>query len=175
MKALINFFPVILFFVVYKFCDIYYATAVMIVASLLQALFYLVKNRKLDLPCIITLIVVTLLGSITLIMRNDLFIKWKPTVVFLSFAILLASAQFIWKKNPMAALMGNNISLPENVWNKINLSWILFFILMGTVNLYIIYTYNTDVWVNFKMFGVLGSTLIFTIIQAIYIAKHTDR
>ena len=174
MKSLINFLPVILFFAVYKFYGIYYATAIMVVVSLLQVLFHLGKNRKLDLPSVITLVVVTLLGSATLIMRNELFIKWKPTVVFWSFALLLMATRFIWKKNPAAALMGNKISLPETMWNKINLSWMLFFIVMGAVNLHIIYTYSTDVWVNFKLFGVLGGTLIFTTMQAIYIAKHTN-
>ena len=172
ISLIIKSLPIILFFTLYKFYNIYYATLAMIAASALQTLFYLLKDRRFDPQSAITLVVVILLGSATLLLRNELFIKWKPTVVFWIFSIIIISAQVIWKKNFIKTLMQDNISLPEQIWNNLSYGWAVFCLLMGIINLYVAYRFDTNTWVNFKVFGTLSCTIIFGIIQSWYISKH---
>ena len=145
---------------------------VIIAASLIQAGAFWLKHRRIELSHSITLILVLTLGAATVLFKNEMFIKWKPTAVYWIFALILLGSQFIGSKPAIEHLMGNKIALPKEAWQKLNFSWTLFFIVMGTVNLYVAYNFNTDVWVNFKMFGALGGTLIFGILQSLYMARY---
>jgi intracellular septation protein len=172
MKLLFDFFPIILFFGAYKFYGIYIATIVAMIASLLQVGYFWFRHGKVEISHIITLVLILTLGAATIFLHNELFIKWKPTAVYWAFATLLLGSQFIGTKTFIQRLMGDKISLPQSVWQRLNTSWMLFFFCMGGINLYVAYNYTTDTWVNFKLFGTLGGTIIFGILQSLYMVKY---
>lgn len=172
MKLLFDFLPVVLFFITYKAYDIYTATLVIMVALSIQTTIFWIKHKKIDFNHTITLVLVMILGVATLIFKNEIFIKWKPTAINWTFAVLLLGSQFIGTKTIIQRLMGNKITLPEIVWTRLNMSWAIFFIVSGIANIYVAYNFSTATWVNFKVFGVLGGTLAFGIAQSLYLAKH---
>lgn len=172
MKFLFDMFPVILFFVAFKFWGIYPATAVAIGATLLQIGWLIFKKRKIEPMLWVSLGVIVVFGGATLLLQNETFIKWKPTVLYWLFAAALGIGALIFKKNLIRAMMGKQVTLPEPVWAKLLLSWIAFFIVMGVLNLYVAFNYSTDTWVNFKLFGGMGLMLLFVIGQALMLAKH---
>jgi intracellular septation protein len=172
MKLLFDFFPILLFFLGYKFYGIYTATIIAMAASLLQVGFFWFKHRKVEITHTITLILILVLGTATLFSQNTMFIKWKPTAIYWVFSLLFLGSQIIGAKPFIQRLMDNKITLPQNVWQRLNLSWALFFGCMGGVNIYIAYQFSTDIWVNFKLFGTLGSTVVFGILQSLYMAKY---
>ena len=172
MKMLVDFFPIILFFTAYKFFGIYTATAVAMAASLLQVLYSWFWHHRVEAMQVITLVVIMLLGSVTLLLHNIMFIKWKPTVIYWIFALMFLLTQFIGNKTLLQRMLGTKITLPVTVWNRLNISWAVFFAAMGIANLYVVYNYSTNTWVNFKLFGTLGLTVLFVIIQSFYMAKY---
>ncbi len=171
MKALNDFLPIILFFVVYKMYDIYTATAVAIIAAILQAAFYYGKHRKLEKMHLINVGVLVLFGGATLLFQNEAFIMWKPTVINWLLAAVLLGSHFIGEKTVMQRLMDGTLTLPQTIWSRINISWILFFLLSGALNIYVAFNYDTDTWVNFKLFGMLGITVAFMIAQGLYLSR----
>lgn len=172
MKLLFDFFPILLFFIAFKLFGIFIATAIAMIASLLQVSIYWFKHRRFELMQIITLVCVILLGGATLLLHNELFIKWKPTAIYWVFALLFLTTQFIGNKTLVQRLMEEKIELPHATWQKLNISWFVFFILMGIANIFVAYHYSTNIWVNFKLFGSLGLTICFVLVQSLYIAKH---
>lgn len=172
MKFLVDFFPILLFFIVFKFYGIYAATAAAILASLATVLYSYFFNKKVDSLQWITLLVILLLGGATLFFHNELFIKWKPTVVEWAFALVFLGSQFFSEKNLTQRMLEAQVYLPAHLWRRLNFSWVIFFTAMGAANIYVLSHYTTNVWVNFKMFGLLGLTTVFVIGQACYIAKH---
>ena len=171
MKALNDLLPIILFFVAYKMYDIYVATAVAIAAAVIQAGLFYGKHRKLEKMHMINVGFLTLFGGATLLFQNEAFIMWKPTVLNWVFAAILFGSHFIGKQTIMQRMMGSSISLPQQAWSKINISWALFFIFSGVLNLYVAFNYDTDTWVNFKLFGLMGLTLLFIVAQGVYIMR----
>ncbi len=172
MKLLLDFFPIILFFIAAKVYDIYVATAVAIAASIIQVAYLYFRNGRVEKMHLITLAAIVILGGSTLLLQDEQFIKWKPSVVNWLFAIVFIGSQFIGERPVIQRMMGNNFMLPNTMWTKLNLIWAAFFIFLGVANLYVAYNFDTDTWVNFKLFGMLGLTLIFIIMQTIYISKH---
>jgi intracellular septation protein len=174
MKFLFDLFPVILFFVAFKFFGIYTATAVAIAATFLQIGWVWFRHRKVDNMLWVSLGVITVFGGATLLLHDETFIKWKPTVLYWLFAATLLIAQFAFRKNLIRAMMDKQVTLPEPVWRKMLLSWAGFFSVMGVLNLYVAFNYPTDIWVNFKLFGGMGLMLVFIVLQALVLAKHMD-
>lgn len=179
MKFLFDFFPIILFFIVFNSYDdqmdgVIAATKVMIAASALQISLYWLKHRKFENMHLVTLALVVVLGGATIYFRNADFIKWKPTAVNWLFALAFLGSQYIGKKSLLKRMMDKNISLPEHVWIKLNYAWVIFFTLMGVVNLYVAFNYSLDTWVDFKTFGMLGFTFAFVILQAVYMARYVS-
>ena len=172
MKFLFDMFPVILFFAAFKFYGIYTATAVAIAASFAQIGWVWFRHRKVEPMLWVSLGVITVFGGATLILQNENFIKWKPTVLYWLFSAALGGAALFFKKNLIRSMMEKSVALPEPIWGKLLISWVVFFIVMGVLNLYVAYTYSTDTWVNFKMFGGMGLMLVFMIGQALLISKH---
>lgn len=172
MKLLFDYLPIILFFVAFKMYDIYVATAVAIVSSLAQVAYLWLRHHRIENIHLITLAVIVVLGGITLIFRNEKFIMWKPTVVNWLFAVVFTGSQFIGKKPIIQRMMGGSFTLPDVMWKKLNLMWAGFFVFLGVVNLYVAYNFDTNTWVNFKLFGMLGLTLLFIVIQTLYISRH---
>jgi len=172
MKLLFDFLPIALFFLSYKFYGLYVATKVMIVASLLQTGTFWLKHRRVELTHGVTLVLVLILGAATLFFHNEIFIKWKPTAVYWIFALLCLGSQVIGTKPLLERLMGGKVTLPKAIWHRLNSSWAVFFICMGSINLYVAYHFNTSSWVTFKLFGILGGTILFVILQSIYMGKY---
>ena len=172
MKLLFDFLPIFLFFIAYKLYDIYTATIVAIVASCLQVAFFWIKYRRVETMHIITMVLIVVLGGATLIFKDETFIKWKPTGVNWMFGIAFIASQFIGKKTILERMMGTSIKLPAQIWTRLNTAWALFFIFLGVINLYVAYNYDTDTWVNFKLFGMMGLTIIFIILQSVYLSRH---
>ena len=172
MKFLFDFFPIVLFFIAFKMGDIYIATITVIVASAAQVLWSRYKTGRFEKLPLITLGTIVVLGGATLFFKNELFIKWKPTALYWVLALALVISQFIGNKPLMQRLLEQNVVLPTKIWHQLNLSWALFFAAMGIANLYVVYHFNTDTWVNFKLFGTLGLTLVFIVLQGFYMAKY---
>ncbi len=170
---LFDLFPVVLFFIVYKTYDIYMATAVLIAASLLQTVAFRLKRGHFEKAHLITLVLVCLFGGATLLLHDEMFIKWKPTVINWLFAAAFLGSQFIGKRNLIERMMGDHMTLPRRIWTQLNLAWSIFFIFLGFANLFVVYTFDTDTWVNFKLFGLLGLTFLFVIAQSFYVARHS--
>jgi intracellular septation protein len=173
MKLLFDVFPVVLFFVAYKLFDIYVATATAIAASFLQIGWLKFRKRKVDRMLWISLAVITLFGGATLFLANETFIKWKPTVLYWVFAAVLTGG-IAFRKNFIRAMMEHQMALPDEVWGRLRTSWIVFFVLMGALNLYVAYNYSTDAWVNFKLFGGIGLMIVFVLLQALMLSKHVQ-
>jgi intracellular septation protein len=175
MNLLFDFFPILLFFIVYKLFNIYIATGVAMTAAFIQVISHRIKCNHFEPLHIVTLVIILFLGGATIIFHNAMFIKWKPTAVYWLFALCFLSTQFIGNKTLAQRMMDSKLTLPKLIWNRLNLSWIVFFITMGIANLYVVYNFSTNAWVNFKLFGALGITVIFVILQALYIAKYTEK
>lgn len=174
MKLLFDFFPILLFFICYKFFGIYAATAVAMFASLFQVIFHRLKYQHYEKMHLISLSLIMVLGGATLFFHNPWFIKWKPTGIYWLSAIVFFGSSFIGKKPLIQKMMEENVSLPQIIWGRLNTAWAIFFIIMGALNIYVAYNYNTDFWVNFKLFGGAGLTLLFVFFQAIYLTRHVE-
>ncbi len=173
MKFLFDLFPVILFFIAFKFAGIYAATAVAIAASVGQVGWLKWRGRKVDNMMWMSLGIVVVFGGATLLLHDETFIKWKPTVLYWLFGASLLGAQF-FGRNLIRSMLGAQVSMPEAVWSRLNWSWILFFVFMGAANLYVAFNYSTDTWVNFKLFGGMGLMLVFVVLQALYLARYME-
>ncbi len=171
MKLLFDFFPILLFFISYKWLGIYIATAVTIVASILQVGWIYYRYRKLEPVHLITLASVVILGGATLLFHNELFIKWKPTAIYWLMALAFLISHFM-QKNLIYRMMSSQIELPKKIWKTLNLCWVAFFVFMGALNIYVVYHFSTNTWVDFKLFGTLILTLIFGVGQALYLSQH---
>ena len=172
MKLLIDFFPILLFFVAFKVWGIYEATAVAIVATIVQIAYLRFKHGKVEPMQWVSLIVIVLFGGATLLAHDENFIKWKPTVLYWLMGGALLVGQLIFRKNFIKSLMGAQMQLPDPVWNTLNWAWTAFFAVMGVLNIWIAFNFDTDTWVNFKMFGGLGLMLLFVIAQALYLSRY---
>jgi intracellular septation protein len=172
MKLFFDLFTVALFFVVYKWHGMYYAVAAAMLAYSLQILVTFCKHRSVDKMQLIIFVLILLLGGSTLLLHNEQIFKWKPTAIYWLFAVVFIGSHFVGQKPIIERLMEKNVALPNPVWKKLNISWIIFFILMGSANLFVAYHFDTNTWVNFKLFGVLGLTLVFVLLQAAYLTKH---
>ena len=174
-NMLIDFIPVLLFFIAFKVYGIYVATTVGIVGTAVQVILTRFLRKKFDKQQLITLVVFVVFGGMTLYFHNPIFIKWKPTIVFWVFGVAFVLSQFIGAK-PIAQRMLENVleghpSLPPKIWGRLNLAWATFFILLGSLNLFVAYYFDTDVWVNFKVYGILGILLLFSFVQAICLTR----
>jgi intracellular septation protein len=174
MKFLYDYFPIICFFIAYKFYGIFVATAVTMGASFIQVSGYWLIHRRFEKIHLITLALILLLGTSTLIFHKAIFIKWKPSIIYWVFALLLFGSQYIGKKPLLHRMLGDKISMPAKIWKRMNFWWGVFFTFLGILNLYVVYHYDTNAWVNFKLFGTLGITLVFLVLQALYMARHIE-
>ena len=174
MKFLFDIFPVVLFFIAFKFYDIYVATAVAMAATFLQIGWAWLRRRKVDNMLWVSLAVIVVFGGATLLLQDETFINWKPTVLYWLFGAVLAVAALGFRKNLIRARMEAQVTLPEAVWGKLVASWIAFFALMGALNLIVAYNFSTDAWVNFKLFGGIGLMLVFIVLQGLMLARHIE-
>lgn len=174
MKFLFDLFPVILFFAAFKMSDIYIATAVAIGATFLQIGLLALLRRKIEPMLWISLGIIVVFGGATLVLRDETFIKWKPTVLYWLFGSVLALADLLLRRNLIRSMLGAQVQLPDQVWRTLNWSWVAFFAFMGAVNLVVAFNFTTDQWVDFKLFGATGLMLVFVIGQALFLARHVE-
>ena len=180
MQLLFDFFPLLLFFAAYKWYGIFVATGVAIAASIIQVAVHWLRNRRFETAHLTTLGVIVVFGGLTLIFRDDTFIKWKPTIVNWLFAAIVLASLIGQRRTVLEFLLGKKIHLPVTIWRKVNLAWGLFFLVAGALNYYFAFVFRTeldpqlrtDLWVNFKVFGLMGLTLVFAVIQMMLVARY---
>jgi intracellular septation protein len=199
MKFLFDFFPVALFFLVYKFFGdlppawiafanqfplmelnqnepkhaILMATLVIILATILQNVLYFAMHRRFEKMHLITLGILLVFGTLTLFLKDPLFIKWKVSIINWAFAGAFIGSLFVGMRKPLAErMMGHALNVPSHVWKRVNVLWAIFFAFIGVLNLVVAYLFSEDVWVDFKLFGILGLTLVFVVVQAMYLQKY---
>jgi intracellular septation protein len=172
MKFLFDLFPVILFFAAFKAFDIYIATGVVIAATMAQIGWVWHRHGKVDTMLWVSLALVVVFGGATLILHDETFIKWKPTILYWLFAgTLFGSAQF-FGKNLIRAMLGEQVQLPEPLWVRLNYAWVGFFAVMGVLNLWVAFNFSTDTWVSFKLFGGMGLMIVFILLQGVVLARY---
>jgi intracellular septation protein len=174
MKFLFDLLPVIVFFAAFKLADIYVATATAIVASFLQVGWLKLRRKRVEPMLWASLGLIVVFGGATLLLRDETFIKWKPTVLYWLFGTVLTVSDLIFKRNLIRTMLGAQVHLPDPVWTKLNWSWVVFFAFMGAANLYVAFRFTTDLWVNFKLFGGMGLMLLFVIGQALFLARYVE-
>ena len=176
MQLFYEILPVFLFFLAFKFYDIYVATVVGIAATIIQVIATRAVTGSWDRKQVITMAVFVFFGGMTLYFHNPLFVKWKPTIVFWIFALAIFFTQAFTRKPLMQRMMEGALqqsaNIPSLVWRKLNLSWAAFFIAMGATNLYVAYFFSNNAWVNFKFYGISGSLLLASIVQALYLVRY---
>lgn len=201
MKFLFDLFPVILFFAVFKWGEgnteaaqsfgqqflsglvsggqvtaaqapILLATAIAIIATVVQIGYLLTRRKKVDGALWLSFAIIAFFGGATIYFHNETFIKWKPTVLYWCFAAVLLFSQMFFKKNLIRSMMEKQMSLPDGIWRRVNLSWVAFFITMGLLNLYVAFNFSTASWVNFKLFGGMGLMFAFIIVQSLLLSKY---
>jgi intracellular septation protein len=174
MKQLLDFLPILLFFGAYKMYDIYVATGVIMVATIIQmAILYKLEGR-LQMIHKVTLGLVLGFGALTLLLHDERFIKIKPTVLYAAMGLALAIGLWVFKKNFLRMMLGNTLSLPEQVWRNLTVAWVAYTFFMAAINAYVAYFYSTDQWVNFKLWG-YAFPIVFLVAQGFYIARHLPK
>ena len=203
-KFLFDLFPVIVFFVVFNLANrdlatsqsivaqylgflifdgkvpdsvapVLLATAVSILATVMQVVFLLLTGKKVDGMLWLSFAIITIMGGLTIYFHNEDFIKWKPTILYWAFAIGLLVSQLFLKRNMIRTMLEAQMTLPEAVWNKIGFAWTIFFAVMGCINLYVAFSFSTATWVNFKLFGGTILMFIFVIGQSLYLSKYLEQ
>ena len=172
MKLLADLFPVILFFIAYKAAGIYVATGVAIAASAAQVAWNRWRHGRVETLHWATLGLIVVFGGLTLVLHDPVFIKWKPTLVNWLFATAFLGSALFMERSLLQRMMGHAVVLPDPVWRRLNLAWVGFFLFAGAANLFVAYRFSEQAWVNFKLFGMLGLTLIFLLAQGFYLSKH---
>ena len=174
MRLLLDFFPILLFFGAFKIWGIFVATTVAIVATLLQLGWMRYRSGRTEPMQWLSLGVIVVFGGATLIAQDETFIKWKPTVLYWAMGGALLVGQVFFRRNWLQSLMKSQMALPDHAWRVMLWSWCGFFAVMGVLNLWVAYHFDTDTWVNFKLFGGMGLMLVFVLAQAMYLGRFMD-
>ncbi len=185
MKLLFDLFPLILFFAAYKMYDIFVATAVAIAASFVQLAVFWIRNRRFETMHVVTLAALVLFGGLTLALRDPVFIKWKTTIVYWILGSIILFSQFVTKRTVVEFLTADKFPMPKKAWRTFNLHWAIFAYAVGLLNLYVAFYYGLEldearreeIWVNFKVFGVLVLTIVFMAFEVFLmmrIAKQSE-
>ena len=203
MKLLFDFLPIVLFFASFKAAEghrewaadfatrhfggivsggvvgpgeapVLLATVVVIAATLAQVGWLKLARRKVDTMLWVSLVLVVVLGGLTIWFHNETFIKWKPSVLYWCMGTALWLAPLVSGKNLLKVLLGEQMQLPAKVWHRLNFAWVAFFAGMGLLNLWVAYSFSTDTWVNFKLFGGIGLMLLFTLAQGVWLSRHIE-
>jgi intracellular septation protein len=201
MKLFLDFLPILLFFGVFKAAEthrdwaaafatqtlgfmvsggvvgtreapVVLATEVVIAATLAQVAWLVARGRRVETSLWVSLALVVLLGGATIWFHDETFIKWKPSVLYWTMGLVLWASQVLFRRNLLRAMLGEQLSLPAPVWQRLNFAWVAFFAFMGLLNLYVAHSFSTDTWVNFKLFGAMGLLIAFTVAQGLYLSRH---
>jgi intracellular septation protein len=171
MQLLLEFLPIALFFVAYKFGDLFIATGVLIAAVIVQAIVQWIRHRKISPMMLASAILVMVFGGLTLWLHDATFIKWKPTILYWLLAVAFTGSQFIGEKTFIQRMLGENMQLERALWARLNIMWVVFFLFLGALNIYVANNYEEATWVNFKLFGLMGLTFAFAIAQTLWLSS----
>ena len=173
MKQLFEFFPLIVFFVVYYKSDkhLYLSITTVIIATLISLVALYIKERKISTMMLVSTVILIVFGGLSIFLKNDIFFKMKPTIINALFAIILIGSTF-FNKPVLKLLLNSSMKLTDQGWSLMNKLWSGFFIFLALLNEIVWRTQTTDVWVNFKVFGIMGITIVFTIVQIPILKRH---
>jgi len=174
MKFLFDLLPVALFFIAFKIAGIYVATGVAIATTFLQVGWLKLRGQRVHPMLWASFGIIVVFGGATLFLQDETFIKWKPTVLYWLFGVVLAASALLFRRNLIRVMLSEQVQMPERIWGRLNWSWVGFFAFMGAANLYVAYNYPTDLWVNFKLFGGMGLMLAFVVAQSFVLAKYIE-
>jgi intracellular septation protein len=172
MSSLLEFLLLAAFFLGYLWKGIYFATGVIMAGSVIAVALSWLLTRKVKPMLLITMVLALFFGGLTLLFRDPVFLKWKFSVIEWFLGLSLLASALLGKKPFIRLALEESIELPEAIWSRLNLMWALFFLFLGTLNVYVIYAFSTDFWVRFKMFGSIGLTFLFAIAQSVYLSRH---
>src|SRR5215469_6430487 len=172
MSSLLEFLLLAAFFLSYLWKGIYVATAVIMMGSVIAVAASWLRTRKVKPILLITMVLALFLGGLTLFLRDPIFLKWKFSIVEWFLGAWILFSQFAGKKSFIRLAMEESLTLPEAVWSRLNFMWGAFFLFLGALNVYVIYSFNTDAWVKFKFWGSTGLVLVFAVAQAVYLSRH---
>jgi intracellular septation protein len=172
MKVFLEYFPLFIFFIVNSIAGIYWATASLIAAAFIQIFYFIIKKEKIPAKQWIIFGLIVVFGGLTIYLQNDAFLKWKVTIINAFFAGALLVSNTFFKKNIIKEFLGESLSLPENIWSRLNLAWAMFFLFCAGLNYYVAFSYDLDTWVNFKVFGLTGLMFIFSITSILLLYKY---
>ncbi|MFZ6644183.1 septation protein A [Undibacterium sp. TJN25] len=203
MKFLFDLFPVILFFVTFKWGEshvpqaqdlashylsglisggiatpdqapILLATAIAMLASVLQIGYLLARRKKVDAMLWISFIIISVFGSLTIYFHSETFIKWKPTVLYWCYGAALFMGQYIFRKNLIRTAMESQIKMPDLIWSRLGIVWIGYCIIMGFANIFVAFNFSTDTWVNFKLISIVAIMPAFVVAQSLFLSKYME-
>lgn len=172
MQLFIEYFPLFIFFIVNALADIYWATASLIVAAFIQIFYYVIKKEKIPTKQWIIFSLIVVFGGLTIYLQNDAFLKWKVTIINSFFAVALLVSNMFFNKNIIKEFLGESLTLPDNIWNRLNFAWALFFFFCAALNYYVAFNFTLDTWVNFKVFGLTGLMLVFSVSSVLMLYKY---
>lgn len=172
MKFLFDLFPILLFFIAYKVADIYVATGVAIAATIGQVAYLKLRKRRVDTMLWVSLAIIVVFGGATIWLHDPLFIKWKPTILYWLFAVVLLGGLAFARVNFIRKLLGEQMQLPDPIWHRLCIAWGVFFAAMGALNLFVAYAFSENAWVNFKLFGGMGLLFAFAVAQGVWVSKY---
>jgi intracellular septation protein len=173
MQLLFDFAPFIAFYLGYKLSgdNFFFATGVLIVAVIVQVAVQWVRHRKVSPMLLVSAVLVMIFGTITLIVHDKLFLQWKFSIVNWLFSMAFLASHFFGERPLIERIMGENVTLLRAQWLRLSWAWIVYFLVMGALNLYVAYHFEETVWVNFKMYGTIGLTLLFALGQGFWLAS----
>jgi intracellular septation protein len=175
MKLLFDVFPALVFFIVYKIWDIYAATLALIIISLLQLAYSLIRHRKIDLLQGIVCLLVLVFGTATILLKDSAFLQWKVSIANWLLGLAFLTSKIFSKTPLIQRLLSQAMELPDTLWKKLNTLWGIYFLSVGVINLIIAKLFSLNAWVNFKVFGIIGLTVIFVIVQSIYLHQQLKK
>lgn len=175
MQSFLEFLPLVVFYIVWKFSDIYWATGSLIIMSLLHVLFFIVQRKPVPTKAWIFLGLIAVFGGLTIYLQDDTFLKWKVTIINGIFAAALVISQYVFKQNIIKKFLGESLSLPDKIWTNLNLSWAAFFAFCALLNWYVAFNFEQETWVNFKVFGLTGLMIVFSISSIFALYKYLPK
>ncbi|AXV66817.1 septation protein A [Pseudoalteromonas lipolytica] len=182
MHAIIEYIPLILFFAVFKLVDIYWATAVLMLTTLIQVAYCYFKEGKVPNRHWVFFAIAVVLGTLTLVFHDEQFVQWKATIVYAILSFTLLFSRYVLGKNlvkkALSSILENaseskqEVIVPDSLWNKLNLFWVAVTAGISALNIYIAYNFSLDFWVNFKVFGLMGITFVCVLATIILLFKY---
>jgi intracellular septation protein len=175
MQLLYDLLPVIAFFVAYKIAGIYVATGVLIVAVLVQVAVSWLRHRKVSPMLLISAALVLLFGGLTLAIQDPTFIKWKPTVLYWLFAVVIGASHLMRGPSILQRMMGEGLQLDDRGWKQLSAMWVVFCVVAGAANIYVAYNFAEPTWVDFKLFGLTALMFVFVMLQAVWLSRKIEQ